>query len=220
MARFQFSKYCTPAQLYLVVAGIGLLAAAIRKFRALTLLANGILVLVWTWILNLLCRKGLTAISWILVLLPFVFMASSYFLAMDAADAKIVEGSEVMSKFDSDTVGSSAGLEFEAPTAAGGDIPTLPTASGTIPTASGTIPTASGVLSTTATPTAAKFNALSTATPTAAPTAASDLNVDANNWSISNPASADDTLKLASGSGATVSGAGFMPGDRADTWMF
>ena len=92
MARFNFSKYCTPAQLYLVVAGIGLLAAAIRKFRALTLLANGILVLVWTWILNLLCRKGLTAISWILVLLPFVFVASSYFLAMDAADAKIVEG--------------------------------------------------------------------------------------------------------------------------------
>ena len=218
MARFQFSKYCTPAQLYLVVAGIGLLAAAIRKFRALTLLANGILVLVWTWILNLLCRKGLTAISWILVLLPFVFMASSYFLAMDAADAKIVEGSEVMSKFDSDTVGSSAGLEFEAPTAAGGDIPTLPTASGTIPTAS-------GVLSTTATPTAAKFNALSIATPTAAPTAASDLNVDANNWSFSKPASATpasgpDTLKLASGSADTVSGTGFMPGTRADTWRF
>ena len=92
MVRFQFSKYCTPAQLYLVVAGIGLLAAAIRKFRALTLLANGILVVVWAWILNLLCRKGLTAISWILVLLPFVFMVSSYFLAMDAADAKIVEG--------------------------------------------------------------------------------------------------------------------------------
>ena len=213
MARFQFSKYCTPAQLYLVVAGIGLLAAAIRKFRALTLLANGILVLVWTWILNLLCRKGLTAISWILVLLPFVFMASSYFLAMDAADAKIVEGSQLMFKLDSDMVDSSADLEFEAPTAAGGDIPTLPPASGTIPTAS-------GVLSTTATPTAAKFNALSTATPTAAPTAASDLNVDANNWSISNPASADDTLKLASGSGATVSGTGFMPGTRADTWRF
>jgi len=92
MVRFQFSKYCTPAQLYLVVAGIGLLAAAIRKFRALTLLANGILVVVWAWILNLLCRKGLAAISWILVLLPFVFVASSYFLAMDAADAKIVEG--------------------------------------------------------------------------------------------------------------------------------
>ena len=125
MARFQFSKYCTPAQLYLVVAGIGLLAAAIRKFRALTLLANGILVLVWTWILNLLCRKGLTAISWILVLLPFVFMASSYFLAMDAADAKIVEGSQLMFKLDSDMVDSSADLEFEAPTAAGGDIPTL-----------------------------------------------------------------------------------------------
>jgi type III secretory pathway component EscR len=31
-------------------------------------------VLIWTWILNLLCSKGLSVVSWILVLLPFVLI--------------------------------------------------------------------------------------------------------------------------------------------------
>jgi hypothetical protein len=47
------------------------------------LVANGIFVLIWGWILNWLCSKGLKAISWVLVLLPFIFFIFTFFLAKD-----------------------------------------------------------------------------------------------------------------------------------------
>ncbi len=37
-------------------------------------------ILVWTWILNLLCKNGLEPISWVLVLIPIVIML--IFMAM------------------------------------------------------------------------------------------------------------------------------------------
>ena len=88
MAQFDFKKYCTPAQVYLVLAVIGLISGFLRNFRVLTLIFNTIFVVLFAWILNFLCSKGLTAISWVLVLLPFVLLASTFFLAMDAADHK------------------------------------------------------------------------------------------------------------------------------------
>ena len=98
MAKFDFGKYCTPAQVYLVLAVIGLVSGFLKNFRVLTLIFNSIFVVLFAWILNFLCSKGLTAISWVLVLLPFVLLAATFFLAMDAADHKdhetvvIVEG--------------------------------------------------------------------------------------------------------------------------------
>ena len=100
MAQFDFKKYCTPAQVYLVLAVIGLVSGFLRNFRVMTLIFNSIFVVLFAWILNFLCSKGLTAISWVLVLLPFVLLASAFFLAMDAADHKdhetvvILEGME------------------------------------------------------------------------------------------------------------------------------
>ena len=88
MAKFDFGKYCTPAQVYLVLAVIGLVSGFLKNFRVLTLIFNTIFVFLFAWILNFLCSKGLTAISWVLVLLPFVLLASTFFLAMDAADHK------------------------------------------------------------------------------------------------------------------------------------
>jgi len=78
-----FSRFCTPAQLYLILAGISLITAFFNDFRVITLVANGIFVLIWGWILNWLCSKGLKAISWILVLLPFIFFIFTFFLAKD-----------------------------------------------------------------------------------------------------------------------------------------
>ena len=100
MAQFDFKKYCTPAQVYLVLAVIGLVSGFLRNFRVMTLIFNSIFVVLFAWILNFLSSKGLTAISWVLVLLPFVLLASAFFLAMDAADHKdhetvvILEGME------------------------------------------------------------------------------------------------------------------------------
>ena len=87
-SQFEFGKYCTPAQLYLVLAVLGLIMTFVQNFRLLTLIVNGFFVVIWAWILNWLCRKGFTAISWILVLLPFIMFAAAFFLAIEAADIK------------------------------------------------------------------------------------------------------------------------------------
>jgi len=78
-----FSRFCTPAQLYLILAGISLLTAFFNNFQVITLIVNGIFVLIWGWILNWLCSKGLKAISWILVLLPFILFIFTFFFAKD-----------------------------------------------------------------------------------------------------------------------------------------
>ena len=83
MAPTDFSRFCTPAQLYLILAGISLLSAFFNNFQVITLVVNGIFVLIWGWILNWLCSKGLKSISWILVLLPFILFFFTFFFAND-----------------------------------------------------------------------------------------------------------------------------------------
>ena len=83
MAATDFSRFCTPAQLYLILAGISLLSAFFNNFQVITLVVNGIFVLIWGWILNWLCSKGLKTISWILVLLPFILFFFTFFFTKD-----------------------------------------------------------------------------------------------------------------------------------------
>ena len=83
MAAINFRRFCTPAQLYLILAGISLITAFFNDFQVITLVANGIFVLIWGWILNWLCSKGLKAISWVLVLLPFIFFIFTFFFTKD-----------------------------------------------------------------------------------------------------------------------------------------
>lgn len=95
MKQFEFSKYCTPAQLYLVLAAISLLSAFLKDFSVITLLANAVFVVLFAWILNFLCKKGLKTLSWVLVLLPFALFAAGFLLAMEADKVKdVVEGME------------------------------------------------------------------------------------------------------------------------------
>jgi len=79
------NKYCTPAQVYVVLAVFSILVGFFKNFKVLTLGINVLLVLVWAWILNWLCSKGLRSISWLIVLLPFIVLASSYYMAQDIA---------------------------------------------------------------------------------------------------------------------------------------
>ena len=99
-----FSRFCTPAQLYLILAGISLLTAFFNNFQVITLVVNGIFVLIWGWILNWLCSKGLKTISWILVLLPFILFIFTFFFAKDiVSNAAHAEGfctQEDVSKID------------------------------------------------------------------------------------------------------------------------
>ena len=80
---FEFGKYCTPAQLYLVLGAIGIISAAFNKFSVETLLTQALFLVIWAWVLNWLCSKGFKAISWILVLLPFIMALFTYFLTKD-----------------------------------------------------------------------------------------------------------------------------------------
>ena len=92
MGKFEFSNYCTPAQLYLVLAGISILAGFFKNFRFITLAVKALFVFIWAWILNWLCRKGLQAVSWILVLLPFILFALTFFCVESVRQAKCRNG--------------------------------------------------------------------------------------------------------------------------------
>jgi len=75
-----FSKLCTPALIYLVIAIIGILMA-IKRTGIMSGVFSLIFVLIWTWFLNFLCKKGYNVVSWILLFLPFI----SVFLFMAMA---------------------------------------------------------------------------------------------------------------------------------------
>lgn len=62
-------KLCTPAIVYLVLSIIALLIG-LKAFTFLHILV----IFLWTFVLNFLCSIGLTVVSWILVLLPIIFM--------------------------------------------------------------------------------------------------------------------------------------------------
>jgi amino acid transporter len=77
------SKLCTPAMLYLVLAAISIVIGVFQKFQFFSLLVKVVFVAAWTWFLNFLCSKGYKAISWFLVLLPFLMMICVFVMAME-----------------------------------------------------------------------------------------------------------------------------------------
>jgi len=77
------SKLCTPAMVYLVLAAISIIMAVFKKFQLMTLIVKVVFVGAWTWFLNFLCMKGYKAISWFLVLLPFLIMLGVFVMAAE-----------------------------------------------------------------------------------------------------------------------------------------
>ncbi len=82
---------CTPAYFYLVISMIGIILIALQNGSDPKLYCLGdyscavdstavvfaikiMVVLLWTWILNLICKAGVPMLSWFLVLLPFLIM--------------------------------------------------------------------------------------------------------------------------------------------------
>lgn len=84
-----FPKLCPPALLYLVLGALSLAyMATILPFSAN--LIKLLFILVWTWFLNFLCLKGYSIVSWVLVLLPFIFIVVMFILAFTLADTTTV----------------------------------------------------------------------------------------------------------------------------------
>jgi hypothetical protein len=86
---FSISNLCTPAYFYLVISAIALTLMAFQNFGNSKVYCLGdyscevantgiifavkiIVVLFWTYVLNLICKAGAPGVSWFLVLIPFI----------------------------------------------------------------------------------------------------------------------------------------------------
>ena len=82
---------CTPAYFYLIISIFTILAMAFQNYGSATEYCMGsytcsvssvfiifmikiMYVLLWTWILNLICKAGVPQLSWFLLLLPILLM--------------------------------------------------------------------------------------------------------------------------------------------------
>ena len=70
-----FMKLCTPAQIYLFIALIMCVLALISRAKITHILMKLLFAVIWTIILNFICSKGYTQVSWVLVLLPYILIA-------------------------------------------------------------------------------------------------------------------------------------------------
>lgn len=88
---FKFKKICTPALFYLIISIISIVITLFMTtedrsiyclgnincdifFISIVLIIKIIFMLLWTWILDLICKAGYSSISWFLVLLPFIII--------------------------------------------------------------------------------------------------------------------------------------------------
>ena len=103
MTTNQFRALCTPAQIYFVLSVLSILAllmqnldnsrrycvgsysADVPHHNMLFFVVKVVYVLVWTYLLQLLCKHGYKNVSWFLVLLPFIgfFVLIGLFLLLN-----------------------------------------------------------------------------------------------------------------------------------------
>ena len=86
-----FNDLCSPAKLYFVLSVIACLAALINGLKFGQVMINLIIAFAWTAVLNWICGKGFTGVSWFLVLVPYIIMLLVFFRLM-----KDISNSQVM----------------------------------------------------------------------------------------------------------------------------
>ena len=87
-----FKKLCAPAQIYLALSILTTLTICYQNIGNPNVYACGLMkartpihnmiyfafkilyIVVWTYLLNMLCKKGMKKISWLLLLLPYILM--------------------------------------------------------------------------------------------------------------------------------------------------
>ena len=87
--KFNIKKLCAPALIHLVISLVGLIVLLTASKdvnnmicvnnvkcnvgnKTLFFTVEGLLILFWTFVLDLLCKSGYKLLSWILILLPFI----------------------------------------------------------------------------------------------------------------------------------------------------
>jgi hypothetical protein len=84
----EFSKLCTPAKIYFVIAVISSIVALFSRINIMFILSKLVFAFLWTFILGWLCNKGFTSISWFLVLLPYIIIFLAMFKIYHMTDAQ------------------------------------------------------------------------------------------------------------------------------------
>ena len=81
---------CTPAVVYFVLAILSNIYILFEKTTILDVMLKIIGIALWTFLLNLICRKGFETLSWVLVLFPFfiIFIVLISGLSAASQDAK------------------------------------------------------------------------------------------------------------------------------------
>ena len=70
----EFSKLCTPAKIYFVLAVIACVFALFSGMGVVAVIVKLFFAFIWTFVLSWLCEKGYKNLSWFLVLLPYVMI--------------------------------------------------------------------------------------------------------------------------------------------------
>jgi hypothetical protein len=69
-----FNKLCTPAKLYFAFSVLSCIIMLFNKVSFVIIFSKLFFAFLWTFALGWICDKGYKAISWFLVLLPFIMM--------------------------------------------------------------------------------------------------------------------------------------------------
>lgn len=106
MAIAGLKNLCSPAYVYLVISIIAIVIMGFQNYGNINTYCLGsyscdvssvglifmikiMYVLLWTWILNLICRAGAPGVSWFLVLLPFILLFILLGLLMIPTDLSV-----------------------------------------------------------------------------------------------------------------------------------
>lgn len=65
---------CTPAKIYFAFTMLSAIWMLVSRVNAMAVIVKLVFAFLWTLVLGWLCKKGLKAVSWILVIMPFVLM--------------------------------------------------------------------------------------------------------------------------------------------------
>lgn len=87
-----FKTLCSPAQIYLAISVLTTMTMCFQNIGNPNVYACGMIkaktpvhnmiyfafkifyILIWTYLLNILCKKGMKKVSWLLILLPYILM--------------------------------------------------------------------------------------------------------------------------------------------------
>jgi len=67
-----FNTLCTPAKIYLILLFPLIISMFYRKFSVWNLVTLFIWAPIWTYLLNWLCSKGYSIVSWFLIFIPLI----------------------------------------------------------------------------------------------------------------------------------------------------